>query len=127
MILMGNSPEKSMGSASGQALLAHELTHVAQQARGLHRKATFDSGMPFAEEHETEADLVEHAVHQEELGNGVGRVAEDAAEAALIGQAKVAAQEKLKETIERIKKRVLDYLGDAARNQMTRNGYTRRA
>jgi hypothetical protein len=52
---------------------------------------------------------------------------EDAHEAALIGQAKVAAQEKLKETIERIKKRVLDHLGDAARNQMTRSGSARRA
>src|SRR5258706_13357263 len=41
MILMGNSPEKSMGSASGQALLRHELTHVARQARRLHRKAQF--------------------------------------------------------------------------------------
>src|SRR5215813_5159166 len=40
MILMGGSPEKSMGSASGQALLAHELTHVAQAERGLYRKAT---------------------------------------------------------------------------------------
>ena len=50
MILMGGSPEKSMGSASGQALLAHELTHVAQQSRhqggGLHRKSTFDGAMP---------------------------------------------------------------------------------
>ncbi len=56
MILMGGSPDKSMASASGQALLAHELTHVAQQSRhaggGLHRKASFDGGMPFAEEHE---------------------------------------------------------------------------
>ena len=127
MILMGNSPEKSMGSASGQALLAHELTHVAQQARGLHRKATFESGMPFAEEHETEADLVEHAVHQEELGNGVGQVPEDAHEAALLGQARMEAQAKLKETIERIKARVLDHLGDAARVQHTRNGSARRA
>src|SRR5215468_12050589 len=52
MILMGGSPEKSMGSSSGQALLAHELTHVAQQSRhaggGLHRKATQD--LPFTEE-----------------------------------------------------------------------------
>src|SRR4029079_1228151 len=56
MILMGTSPDKSMGSASGQALLAHELTHVAQQAKGLHRKSTYADGMPFAEEHEYEAD-----------------------------------------------------------------------
>src|SRR5664279_3724810 len=49
MIMMGNSPDKSMASAQGQALLAHELTHVAQQAKGagggLHRKATFDDAM----------------------------------------------------------------------------------
>src|SRR3977135_2213147 len=48
MILMGGSPDKSMGSAAGQALLAHELTHVAQAERGLHRKPTsFSGGMPF--------------------------------------------------------------------------------
>jgi len=29
MILMGGSTDKSMSSSSGQALLAHELTHVA--------------------------------------------------------------------------------------------------
>jgi hypothetical protein len=131
MILMGGSPDKSMGSASGQALLAHELTHVAQQAkggyRGLHRKATFDGGMPFAEEHETEADLVEHAVHQEELGGGVGRPAQDAHEAAMMGEARREAQAKLKETIERIKARVIELVGDAARAQIMRNGYVRRA
>src|SRR5687767_8848363 len=27
MILMGNSPDKAMGTSSGSALLAHELTH----------------------------------------------------------------------------------------------------
>ncbi len=127
MILMGGSPEKSMGSAAGQALLAHELTHVAQQSRGLHRKATFEGGMPFAEEHETEADLVEHAVHEEELGGGVGKTAADTNEAALMGQARKEAQAKLAETIEKIKARVLELVGDAARHQMTRNGYVRRA
>jgi hypothetical protein len=131
MILMGNSPEKSLGSASGQALLAHELTHVAQQARGglrgLHRKATFDSGMPFAEEHEHEADLVEHAVHEEELGGGIGKPAQDSREAAMMGEARREAQAKMKETIERIKARVIELVGDAARAQMMRNGYVRRA
>src|SRR5262249_18427563 len=60
MILMGGSPEKSMGSTSGQALLAHELTHVAQAHQGAHRKATFSGAMPFGEEHEAEAEAVEH-------------------------------------------------------------------
>src|ERR1700759_686284 len=72
MIMMGNSPDKSMGSASGQALLAHELTHVAQQAKGVHRKATFEDAMPFAAEHETEADLVEQAGLPEGSGGGGG-------------------------------------------------------
>src|SRR6185295_11040456 len=62
MILMGGSTDKSMGSAAGQALLAHEITHVAQAHKGLHRKATFGGGMPFADEHEAEAEAVEHSV-----------------------------------------------------------------
>lgn len=127
MIMMGNSPEKSMGSAAGQALLAHELTHVAQQAKGLHRKATFEDAMPFAAEHETEADLVEQAVLHEELGGGVGPQALDSHEAAMLGQARKEAQAKLKETTERIKARVLELVGDAARNQQMRNGWVRRA
>jgi hypothetical protein len=127
MIMMGNSPDKSMGSASGQALLAHELTHVAQQAKGLHRKATFEDAMPFAAEHETEADLVEQAVLHEELGGGVGPQALDSHEAAMLGQARKEAQQKLKETTERIKARVLELVGDSGRNQSMRNGYARRA
>jgi hypothetical protein len=127
MIMMGNSPDKSMGSASGQALLAHELTHVAQQAKGLHRKATFEDAMPFAAEHETEADLVEQAVLHEELGGGVGPQVLDSHEAAMLGQARKEAQQKLKETTERIKERVLELVGDAGRNQGMRNGYARRA
>jgi hypothetical protein len=127
MIMMGNSPDKSMGSASGQALLAHELTHVAQQAKGLHRKATFEDAMPFAAEHETEADLVEQAVLHEELGGGVGPQALDSHEAAMLGQARKEAQQKLKETTEKIKARVLELVGDAGRNQGMRNGWARRA
>lgn len=127
MIMMGNSPEKSMASAQGQALLAHELTHVAQQAKGLHRKATFEDAMPFAAEHETEADLVEQAVLHEELGGGVGPQALDSHEAAMLGEARREAQAKLKETTERIKARVLELFGDAARNQSHRTGSSRRA
>ncbi len=130
MILMGNSPEKSMASASGQALLAHELTHVAQQARGglrgLHRKATSDA-MPFAEEHEHEADLVEQAVHAEAFGGDPGRATTDPHLSAIIGEAKRDAQAKLKETIEKVKKRVIELVGESARTQIMRNGYVRRA
>ncbi|HEY6033218.1 MAG TPA: DUF4157 domain-containing protein [Kofleriaceae bacterium] len=123
MIMMGNSPDKSMGSASGQALLAHELTHVAQQAKGLHRKATFEDAMPFAAEHETEAELVEQSVLHEESGGGPSA----SHEAAAVAQARQAAQQKLAQAIERIKERVIELVGDAGRNQYMRNGSARRA
>lgn len=120
MILMGNSPEKSMASASGQALLAHELTHVAQQARhaggGLHRKATAQGAMPFAQEHESEAEAVEH---QEQHGHGPPSHSK-------AGDDHKAAQQ-LKAQIEQVKQRVIELLGDAARVRMFRTGAFRRA
>jgi hypothetical protein len=125
MILMGGSPEKT--GAAGQALLAHELTHVAQQQRGLggglHRKAIIE--MPFAEEHEQEADEVEQAEHHEAMGQ--------AAMAEALGQAQKGADgvgggaANLKEKIEKIKERVLEMMADAARAQVMRNGIVRRA
>jgi hypothetical protein len=117
MILMGGSPEKSMGSSAGQALLAHELTHVAQQARhaggGLHRKATQD--MPFTEEHEAEAEAVEA-----EEGQGASRAAADA------GSARLRAEEDLEQKLEEIRNRVLEMAADAARTQYARTGIQRR-
>lgn len=119
MILMGGSPERSMGSASGQALLAHELTHVAQAARGqgaaggLSRKSV--GGMPFTEEHEHEAEAVEHA-----------EASGDTQAAANAGSAKLKAKEDLEQKIEEIRQRVLDMAADAARNQYTRSGVQRR-
>ena len=119
-ILMGGSPEKT--GAAGQALLAHELTHVAQQQRGLggglHRKAINE--MPFAEEHEQEADAVEHAEHAEAMGGGAANAQEQAAKAQ--ADARLVAEQ-----IEKIKQRVLDMMADAARSQMLRNGIVRRA
>jgi hypothetical protein len=121
MILMGGSPEKSMASASGQALLAHELTHVAQAHKGLHRKASFSGGMPFAEEHETEAEAVEHSV---ESSGGSHDSTNAAAQAA---SAQVAAKEAMERAVEQIKQRVQDMAAEAARNQILRNGVQRRA
>jgi hypothetical protein len=122
MILMGNSPDKSMASASGQALLAHELTHVAQQQRGLggglHRKAVIE--MPFAEEHEQEADEVEAQAHSEALGG------HEELAAAMKGDA-AASGSKVAEQIAKIKARVLEMLADAQRTQLLRNGLVRRA
>jgi hypothetical protein len=60
MILMAGSAEKSMATADGRALLAHELTHVAQAQRGVFRDARFGDDMPLAtEEHEAEAEEVQ--------------------------------------------------------------------
>jgi hypothetical protein len=119
MILMGGSPDKSMGSASGQALLAHELTHVAQAQSGLHRKASFSDGMPFAEEHEAEAEAVEHSVEQSG-GHESTNAAADAA------SAQMASKEAMDRTIEQIKARVFEMAAEASRNQIVRNGIQRR-
>jgi hypothetical protein len=122
MVLMGGSPDKSMASASGQALLAHELTHVAQAHKGLHRKATFSDSMPFTEEHEHEAEAVEQSVA--EGGGDPGASTNAAAEA---GSAKLASEEGLKRAVEEITERVKALAADAARNQVLRNGIQRRA
>jgi hypothetical protein len=119
MILMGGSPEKSMGSAAGQALLAHELTHVAQAEQGLHRKATFQGGMPFTAEHEAEAEAVEHSVAQSGGSHDHGADASGAANAQ-------SSKEAMEKAIEQIKARVNELLADAARNQELRNGPQRR-
>lgn len=118
-ILMGNSPEKT--GAAGEALLAHELTHVAQQQRGLggglHRKSIIE--MPFAEEHEEEAEQVEHAEHAAAMG-AASHPEVAAAQKGAEGSA--AAGKNLDEQIEKIKQRVLDMMADAARSQLMRNG-----
>ncbi|HEU0031265.1 MAG TPA: DUF4157 domain-containing protein [Kofleriaceae bacterium] len=119
MILMGNSPEKSMGSTAGQALLAHELTHVAQAQRGLHRKATYSGDMPFGEEgFEEEAEHHEHLEAQSSVAGS-----NDAANKL---SAKMQSEEQMKQDLERIKQRVMDMAADAARTQLWRNGRSRR-
>ena len=122
MVLMGGSADRAMGSSAGEALLAHELTHVAQAQRaqggGLHRKASFDGGMPFTEEHEAEAEAVEHSV-----GASGGHAA--AAGAGAAGHAAGGA-DALKEAIEKAKARVLEMAADAARQFAYRNGIARR-
>jgi hypothetical protein len=124
MILMGNSPEKSMASASGQALLAHELTHVAQASKGLHRRGTFDGAMQFTEEHEHEAHEVEHEVEYEEQGANEGQGA--ARQNAEASEAAMRSERAFAEKLEKIKERVLELMAEAERNQHMRNGSTRR-
>ena len=70
MILMGGSPDRSMATAAGQALLAHELTHVAQARRGLYASGRSDARV-FAQEiedAEAEAEEMEAMVAAEEAG-----------------------------------------------------------
>jgi len=118
MILMGGSPDKSMASNSGQALLAHELTHVAQAQRGLHRSSTFDGGMPFTEEHEAEAEAVEQA--ESDPSASTRAAVQD-------GHAQMMAKEAMERAVTEITSRVHDIAAEAARVQMWRNGSTRRA
>jgi len=54
MILVRESARSSPGTTSGRALLAHEVTHVAQAQRGLHF-ALEGGGGDGAHEHEAEA------------------------------------------------------------------------
>jgi hypothetical protein len=108
-----------MGSRSGEALLAHELTHVAQQQRGLMRRGTFED---FHHAHEVEAHEVEHEV--EAGGHSEGQGA--SAAAANQQKAAMASEEAKKEAIEKIKARVLEMMGESARNEYMRNGVSRR-
>lgn len=119
-ILMGGSPDRAMHTAAGQALLAHELTHVAQQARGLHFKAS-DGGMPTA--HEMEAEAVEAEVLAEEGGDDASASAEAGANA---GLSEMAAQRAKEQMLEEIKQRVLEMADDSWRSQMMRSGSSRR-
>jgi hypothetical protein len=111
MILMGGSAEKSMVGAAGQALLAHELTHVAQAQRGVFRDARFGDDMPLAtEEHEAEAHEVEASVLAEQQGGA--QEAEDE-------QEKAKAHEEL---MQRVLDRVLDMFAESGRVMLMRGG-----
>jgi hypothetical protein len=118
MVLMGNSPEKAAHTTAGQALLAHELTHVAQSTRGLKNRGQFDNTLAFTEADEVEAHAVESEVHAE--GQGATK---DSAEA---NQRRMAGERAMKQQIEKIKARAIELMGDAARNQFMRNGPARR-
>ena len=115
MILMGGSPEKASGSAAGQALLAHELTHVAQAQRGLHRSGIFDGAMEFTSEHEEEAHDIEHQTILEAVG---GLKFQE--------KSKGQREQEWKEAAMKIKERAIQMAGDATRNHAARNGSSRR-
>jgi len=124
MILMGGSAEKGMAGSAGQALLAHELTHVAQaqaqrnQGGGLYRKAA--EAMPFTEEHEAEAEA-----HEEDVAQGGGGGG-GAASAAAAGDGGGGGKEKMEEALAKISERVHEMMADAVRCYGYRNGEQRR-
>jgi len=127
-ILMGGSPDKSMSGSDGQALLAHELTHVAQAQRasrgagGLHNRG-YDGDMPFGAEL---AEIEEEAHEQEDLEK-LEASGQSTMQAVNEGVARMMSQNQLDADIEKVKARVLEMAGDGARTQMFRNGSSRRA
>jgi len=123
LVLMGNSPDKAAHTAAGQGLLAHELTHVAQATRGIHRHGQFDNTLAFTQEDEEHAHREGDIAEQEAKGGGQGATT-SSAEA---NQAQMKSAEKKKEQLEKIRTRAIEMLGDAARMQQLRNGSARRA
>lgn len=114
MILMGNVPERSMATSAGHALLAHELTHVAQAERGLHRAA--HGNMELAtEEHEAEAHEAEHEEMQAQGGHS--------SQNAHVAFKQVEGDDlKAKQLSQQVQEMVLQMLGDAMRTSYERSG-----
>ena len=74
MILMRGSARSAPGTTSHQALLAHELTHVAQAQRGMH--FAHEHGGSDGE-HEQEARAVEHSVGKKDASSAHADQAND--------------------------------------------------
>lgn len=111
MIMMAGSADRSMATSAGQALLAHELTHVAQAQRGMWRSAT-DGSMDLAtEEHEAEA----HEAEEQELSEQQGG-----------GQERRDPEGDHQKLVELVRARVLDMFADAGRLVLLRGGPTPR-
>lgn len=109
MVLMSGTPDRSMATSEGQALLAHELTHVAQSQRGVYRRSTFEGSPDLAHE---DAEEEAHAAEAEELGGGEAQAGPD-----LGAQAEDA--DKLRDEIMR---RVFEMFADAERVAIMRSG-----
>ena len=111
MILMAGSPDKSMATAEGQALLAHELTHVAQSKRGVFRDARFGDDMPLAtEEHEAEAEQAQSEELAEQRGGAGGGGDDEPGE------------DKARQLTEQVLARVLDMFAESGRVMLVRGG-----
>jgi len=121
MILMAGSADKSMATADGQALLAHELTHVAQAQRGVFRDKRFGDDMPLAtEEHEAEAEQVQ----AEELAAAQGGSAAGAAGGGggPDGDQESSPDKQQERLTELVLARVLDMFAESGRVMLMRGG-----
>lgn len=106
MVLMRGLPDRSPLTRAGDALYAHELTHVAQgQAGSLFRSSTSGDVAPGSEAGEAEA----HQVEQMVASGNEGATEQDKAE-----------QEE--ELYELVRARVIDMLGETERVQIVRGG-----
>jgi len=110
MILMGGTADRSPVSRSGEALLGHELTHVAQSARGMFRSAPGERAPLATEAHEAEAEAVEAEIMRGPAGGKRGENPE----------------QKAAEMMEKITARVAELLYDEERVAGWRNGNSRR-
>lgn len=119
MILMGNSTDRSMATASGQALLAHELTHVAQAEKGVHRAGHGTDMVLANEEHEAEAEEHEAAEAEAQKGGSSASSPGGKAHADDSGRGKGERTEKLKQEI---KTKVIEMLGEYGRIDRMRSG-----
>lgn len=76
LVLVREGWRSNFQTAEGQALLAHELTHVQQQQRGLHF-AHSPGGHDEAHSHlEDEAETMEHLTRADHQGQSLAREAE---------------------------------------------------
>ncbi len=111
MIFMRGTPDRSPATASGRALLAHELTHVAQSSRGIYRSAP-DERPPLAtEEHEAEAEAVE--AEEAQIASGEKRPE---------GQDEASQEKAQEELLDMVTARVLDLVYEDERVHVLRNG-----
>ena len=110
MIFMAGTPDRSPATTAGQALLAHELTHVAQSARGIYRSAPGEAAPLATEEHEHEAEAVEASVLAGSTGPGGPAPAPPMSE---------------EEMLARVLSRVVELLYEEERVFEARNGETR--
>jgi uncharacterized protein DUF4157 len=113
MILMSGGAAAE--GTEAQALLAHELTHVAQAERGVHRRADFgDSPSLSSSAGEAEAEQAADVERQSAAG-GVAA----AAEATQAEEDKKAQADAMEEAVI---KRVMELFADDARTYTLRNG-----